>query len=137
MVDLTDGKEVGKFGPVPPKDEQKEDRPGRFARLRASQAPLLQLSPDRRTAALVRAGGNGVHLLEVATGRELAHLKGHRGPITAMSFAPDGSYLITGSQEGTILVWSVAAPPDKGPSPHRSRKVPPSTTSALAPRWRS
>lgn len=34
-----------------------------------------------------------------------AHLKGRAGPITALACSPDGRYIVTGSENGTLLVW--------------------------------
>lgn len=40
--------------------------------------------------------------------KELVPLSGHRGPVQALSFAPDGSMLVTGGREGTMALWEWA-----------------------------
>ncbi len=42
---------------------------------------------------------------EAATGRELLRLP---GPAQALAFAPDGSLLAAGTEDGDIRVWSIA-----------------------------
>jgi hypothetical protein len=46
-------------------------------------------------------------LWEVGTGRQLARLEGHRGPVHLLAFAPDGRRLASASQDGTALIWDV------------------------------
>src|SRR5262249_36002390 len=63
-------------------------------------------SPDGRTLALTGVDG-GVRLLETATGKERGRFAGHNGNVEALSFAPDGRRLASGSRDTTILVWDV------------------------------
>ncbi|HEY7425903.1 MAG TPA: sigma-70 family RNA polymerase sigma factor [Gemmataceae bacterium] len=65
---------------------------------------IWTFSPDGRTLALVGETGT-VRLLETATGKERGHFTGHGGEVTALSFAPDGRRLASGSRDTTILVW--------------------------------
>ncbi|OCT52686.1 Periodic tryptophan protein 2 like protein [Cladophialophora carrionii] len=48
-----------------------------------------------------------VHLWSVQTGALLDQLAGHEGPISTLAFTPDGRYLISGSWDHTIRIWSV------------------------------
>ena len=54
---------------------------------------------------------------DLATGREIGRLKGHRGNIEALAFSPDGGSLATASADGTVLVWAAAPflPTRQGP----------------------
>ena len=67
----------------------------------------LAFSPDSK---LVAAGDwtNGtVFLCEVATGRVLERFAGHQGRVFNLAFAPDGSFLVSGSEDTTALVWDL------------------------------
>jgi WD40 repeat protein len=48
-----------------------------------------------------------VLLCDVATGKGLRRFVGHRQQVTAVAFTPDGSAVVSGSSDNTILVWSV------------------------------
>ena len=64
-------------------------------------APVLlpAFTPDCRR--LAAAGHDGQVLLwDVASGQRLMTLPGFGGPITSMSFSPDGQRLAIGTQEG-------------------------------------
>jgi WD40 repeat protein len=63
-------------------------------------------SPDGRMLAIAAEGGT-IRLVETASGKERARLTGHSGEVTALSFAPDGRRLASGSYDTTILVWDV------------------------------
>jgi WD40 repeat protein len=52
---------------------------------------------------------HAVRVFDGSGGRELALLRGHRGGLQAIRFSPDGRRLATASEDGTILVWDVAA----------------------------
>ncbi len=52
-------------------------------------------------------------LWEVASGKEIASLKGHRGPVYAVAFSPDGTILASaggdlGKRLGELKLWDVA-----------------------------
>ncbi|KAL2409050.1 Periodic tryptophan protein 2-like protein [Exophiala dermatitidis] len=62
------------------------------------------------SAEVVCAGSHDsfdIHLWSVQTGALLDQLSGHEGPISTLSFTPDGRYLVSGSWDHTIRVWSV------------------------------
>ena len=73
----------------------------------------VAFSADGKTLAV--GGGSGFNplnfgsaiLLDVVTGRELGHLKGHSGYVTSTIFSPDGKTLATGSNDGTVKVWDM------------------------------
>lgn len=48
-----------------------------------------------------------IHIWNVQTGQLLDRLSGHEGPVSSLSFAPDGSNLVSGSWDRTVRVWSI------------------------------
>ncbi len=44
-------------------------------------------------------------LHETDTGKELALLTGHQGPVVDVAFHPDGRHIVTASLDGTVRVW--------------------------------
>ena len=65
----------------------------------------LALSPADTTLASGGADGR-IHLLDIATRRELKILKGAQSTITALTFAIDGTHLFSGEENGTIRRWN-------------------------------
>lgn len=65
----------------------------------------VALSPAQTTLATGGADGR-IHLLDVATRRELKILRGAQGTITALTFAIDGTHLFSGEENGTIRQWN-------------------------------
>jgi len=75
------------------------------------------LAPDGRTLYVSYNTGEIIGY-EVATGRPRRTLLGHRGYIGGLAFSADGRRLISGSHDGTALVWDVtltgaSSPPTK------------------------
>jgi WD40 repeat protein len=79
-------------------------------RLRAPPVTVLpcplRFSPD---GSVLLAGDNdgAVRFFDPRSGRLLLRLEGHRGPVDAFAFSPDGRRLATLSQDGTALVWDM------------------------------
>src|SRR5262249_52215313 len=68
----------------------------------------VAFSPDGRLLALGSAEA-AIDLWDVAGGRLLRKLKGHRQWVTAVAFSPDGKTLASGSSwDRTIRVWDLA-----------------------------
>ena len=55
------------------------------------------------------AAGDFFTITEVATGRTMAQLRGHRLFVRALEFAPDGRRLASASDDGTMLIWDLQA----------------------------
>jgi WD40 repeat protein len=91
-----------------------QGREHRAIRDRGAPLEALAFSPDGKV--LASGGGDWrkadqpgeLKLWDTATGRELADLPGHIGPIFSAAFTADGSTLITGAADGTVKLWDVA-----------------------------
>jgi WD40 repeat protein len=114
VLDLTTGEELRTVGEGPPAaalDPLDFDGWGGMGGGPSSRvvdrSPQFAVSPDGRTVAVLHPEDNSVRLWEVATNGPRGHLKGHAGPITCLCFSTDGRHLVTGSQDGTVLIWAV------------------------------
>jgi len=67
----------------------------------------VSYSPDGKTLAS-GSYDKTVKLWDAATGKELATLKGHSGPVQSVAFSPDGKTLATASDDKTIKLWDLA-----------------------------
>jgi WD40 repeat protein len=67
----------------------------------------VALAPDGRTAAW-GAVDRDVHLVDLRNGKEFGRLAGHRGPVFSIAYTADGQTLISGSADGTALVWDIS-----------------------------
>lgn len=73
-----------------------------------SRAACLAWSPDNRMLA-VGGFGNFVRLWEVASAQLRREFRGHACPARCLAFLPDGGILVSGSEDGTLLVWNTLA----------------------------
>ncbi len=67
--------------------------------------PLIVFSPDGRQLAL--ESDMQAEVWDLATKSRTHVFTGHRGTVTAVAFTPDGKALLTGSVDGTALVWDL------------------------------
>jgi len=87
----------------------------------------VALSPDGKM--LAAAADRSVRLWDVARGRELATLEGHKGLVGALAFAPDGRTLATAGRDRIVRFWTVA---EGMSSPRRTYEWPAGAIYALA-----
>jgi WD40 repeat protein len=76
----------------------------------------LAYSPDGRMLAVGHGGDGRIQLWELATGKERRVLRGHRGDVLSLAFAPDRSVLASAGEDGTVLLWDMHRPVTR---PHR------------------
>ncbi|HXG61216.1 MAG TPA: c-type cytochrome domain-containing protein [Planctomycetota bacterium] len=98
----------------------------RSIKLWKRQAPERKLAlpewKEPRAAALDREGvrlavADEEHVLrvyDVASGRKLAELRGHSGPVRALAFEADGKRLASVSEDKTARIWTPADPASPG-----------------------
>ncbi len=101
LWEVSSGKVRGQVGMLP------NSAPTEMEMRHGIQAPnaCLTFSPDGRYVA-VGCADETIRIFEVLTGRELPPLIGHRGPIRALCFTPDGKTLKSLSWDGKLFVWS-------------------------------
>jgi WD40 repeat protein len=65
----------------------------------------LTFSPDSKLLLWASWDEPNIHLLDVASGKEVRQLAGHRGLVYSLAFSPDGQRLVSSNSDGTALVW--------------------------------
>ena len=70
-------------------------------------------SPDGNVlaagVATEKTGEYAVRVYDWPRGKVLHTFTGHRGPVTALAFSPDGKTLASGSADTTVLLWNLTA----------------------------
>jgi WD40 repeat protein len=61
-------------------------------------------SPDGRTLA-TGSVDHSIKLWNLAIRKEVATLRGHGGPVSAVVFSNDGNLLLSGSEDKTAYLW--------------------------------
>ncbi|KAK5237063.1 U3 snoRNP protein [Exophiala xenobiotica] len=85
----------------------------RYRNFRTFTAPTrlsfscLAIDPSAEVVCAASHDSFDIHLWSVQTGALLDQLSGHEGLISTLAFTPDGRYLVSGSWDHTIRVWSV------------------------------
>jgi WD40 repeat protein len=67
----------------------------------------VAISSDGRTLATAGSAETFIRLWDIYSGKEVAKLEGHRGPVRTLAFSPDGATLASGSVDTTVLLWDV------------------------------
>src|SRR5262245_43251104 len=69
---------------------------------------ILVVSPDGKrivSASAQQGGEHAARVWEVATGKEVFQLKGHTGSILGLAWSKDGTRILTGSADGSLILW--------------------------------
>jgi WD40 repeat protein len=66
---------------------------------------VLALSPDSKKVAAVFQGNPVAYVWDVASGKELLQLKGHKVGVCGVAWSADGKHLLTGSFDQTLGLW--------------------------------
>jgi WD40 repeat protein/DNA-binding SARP family transcriptional activator len=77
-----------------------------------TSADHVEFEPTGRSIAVANPNGS-IELWELGTGRRVAELVGHQGPLTSIRFGPDGSLLVSSGSDGTIRLWDPATATQK------------------------
>ena len=81
-------------------------------KIAGSDVWALAFSPDGKTLAATTGWETGrIHLYDVATGREFRTIDTPAIRSPALAFTPDGSKLICGMADTSVLVWDLQAKP--------------------------
>jgi WD40 repeat protein len=86
----------------------------------------IAFTPDSLTLVI---GGRGAKFWDLSNGQLLGSTQGQSGSVTSVAFSPDGNRLLTGSSDGTVLIWDAAALP-RAKTPV-ARKLGPAELAAL------
>ena len=77
-------------------------------------------SPDSKTLATA-SHDRTAKLWDVATGRELATLRGHTSWVRSVAFVPDGKIVATGAENGVVKLWDVTTGRERASLPAYDR----------------
>jgi WD40 repeat protein len=100
-----------------------EGHPGAVVALAFAPTGMLLAAGCRRSDDRDTEVFGEVHLWVAATGKRRAILKGHRGFVNSVSFAPDGQTLLSVGMEGLIRFWDVASGRERCSLPGHARSV--------------
>eukprot|EP00842_Homolaphlyctis_polyrhiza_P001605 jgi/Hompol1/2445/HPOL_006003-RA len=72
----------------------------------SSQTSAASINPARDMIAVASSSEPWIRLFDTQTGYEQEILKGHHGSVHSLEFSPDGKSLASGSEDGTVRIWS-------------------------------
>jgi WD40 repeat protein len=77
----------------------------------------LAVAPDGKTLAAGNTSGV-IYLWEIGTANVRGILTGHQAKVTSLDFSPDGTRLISGSEDTTALIWDLTGIADEKDTKH-------------------
>ena len=63
----------------------------------------------RTKASVTASGDNTARIWDAASGKQIAVLKGHAGPVNSAAFSADGMRVVTASGDNTARIWDAAS----------------------------
>ncbi|HVP22104.1 MAG TPA: BTAD domain-containing putative transcriptional regulator [Anaerolineaceae bacterium] len=69
----------------------------------------VAISPDGSQALLGSYYNNLASLIDLASGKTLETLSGHRSAVRAVNFLPDGQRALSASDDGSLILWNLAS----------------------------
>lgn len=85
----------------------------RYRNFRTFTAPTrlsfscLAVDPSGEVVCAGSLNSFDIHIWSVQTGQLLDQLSGHEGPVSCLSFAPNGGNVVSGSWDHTVRIWSI------------------------------
>ncbi len=76
----------------------------------SSQAFALAFAPPGPSQRLLAVGGSGgtVRIWDIESGKEFVSTSGHRAPVRALAFAPNGKVLASASDDNSVTFWQAS-----------------------------
>ena len=75
---------------------------------------IIAVAPDGKTLGVLGRNLEGVVILEIATGKEIAHFGKNSGQANSLAFSPDSKLLATGYFSHVIYLWDPATGKEVG-----------------------
>lgn len=115
VIDLTSGKSVRDvWAPAAGGKGAPAKQPAFVAATAANRVPFFVTSADGCMIAIRSPEDAAIRIIETATGQERLLVPIAPAQVTTMGFAQDGQHLVTGSPDGSVIVWALGAK-DSGP----------------------
>ena len=77
------------------------------AKTRLGKGSIKQIAYSPNGIHLAAAGNAGIWIYDVTIHQEVTLLTENTGPVSGVAFSPDGSTIVSGYSDGSILVWDV------------------------------